>query len=640
MIFLILDFETKDPYIGLDLGGGFPFACAQGANSLFYPIGYSYCYYNSETKEIGPSRYQGLDTKGLASDGSSGWIILDDLIKSTRNIVMHNAQYDLGCLRSLSISIKHLRVYDTKVIAKLYDNNLYSYSLEPLAKKYCNSQKVAGSLIDTALKHNLLAHLKQSNKTFEREAKKWIYSNMPTIQEVDFSAMAYYANGDTQTTAELFKFLYRKVGDKLSHFYSNIQKICVDIREPGISIDMDAVDRAINTLTPLHDTLEKELYKGFGKEINLQSHDQLPQALVELGYNLPSTPTGKPSCNKEWMEELPNDPFVQKIAKYRTVYMLLNTFSIKIKDMQQYSCPSVLAGNRIGKIYPELNLLEARTGRFSSSSPNSQNIPKRDKELASLCRAMLVPTNPDSKWYSLDWSNQEGRIQLHYAVKKNFQSAKDWQKRFLADPNIDTHRLVAEMMYGVKYEKTDEWKNKYRIPAKTIYLGKSFCMGRAKTAKRLGLPTQSTIGRDGKSFETSGPEATKLIEAYEKAFPYLTELQKDCLNVIQKQGYVKTINGRVCRRPPKVGGRNFDYKAISLVVQGGAADQMYTALTQAHEAGLTVRTIVHDEFNIEGSREDAGTMKNIMENCIKLEVPSVVEVSEGKDWGNLKEIKL
>ncbi len=44
MDMLFLDFETKDPYIGLKLGAGWPFAINYPDNSIFYPIGYSYCY--------------------------------------------------------------------------------------------------------------------------------------------------------------------------------------------------------------------------------------------------------------------------------------------------------------------------------------------------------------------------------------------------------------------------------------------------------------------------------------------------------------------------------------------------------------------------------------------------------------------
>jgi len=76
-----------------------------------------------------------------------------------------------------------------------------------------------------------------------------------------------------------------------------------------------------------------------------------------------------------------------------------------------------------------------------------------------------------------------------------------------------------------------------------------------------------------------------------------------------------------------------------LLIQGSAADQMYMALTIAHEEGIDIKCIVHDEFNIEGQPKDAKKMKEIMEHCIELEVPSLAEVSAGSNWGNIKKIK-
>lgn len=629
MILTVLDFETKDPYIGLDLGAGWSFAYNYPYASLFYPIGYSYCFYNTEDETISESIYIPLSTKSLLTIHDAAVQKLNDLMRATKNIICHNAQYDLGCLLSLGINIDHLRVYDTKVMAQLYDSTLWSYSLSSLLKKYSLGEKMSGSLSDIVRRFDLLKapsgkSVNQETKTYAERANKFAYSNMNILQELDFITMAFYANHDTIGTARLFKFLYTKVGDKLSHFYSNIQKICVKIRSNGITVDMENVDKAIELLTPATNAVEQSLFKRFGKEFNLHSTKELPLAMLELGYQLPETDAGNASVNKEFLEEHPNDPLCQEISEYRTLYMLLNTFSIKIRDMQKYSCPDLQAGGRYGRVFPELNLLAARTGRFSSSNPSIQQIPKRNKEFAKLCRAMFTTHDRDKKWFSLDWSNQEGRLQLHYAVLNNFTKSKEWLAKFIENPKTDTHSLVAQMMGGVD-----------RNIAKTIYLGKSFCMGRAKTAKRLGLPTEKKDFGRGLQ-ETSGPEATALIEKYEKAFPYLTELQKDCIKVITENGSIKTLGGRKCKRPLKIKGKSYDYKAISLLIQGSAADQMYHALTQADDAGLTIRCIVHDEFNIEGTREDAEKMQHIMEHCVDIKVPSVAEIKEGTNWGDIE----
>src|SRR5690606_18459012 len=127
-----------------------------------------------------------------------------------------------------------------------------------------------------------------------------------------------------------------------------------------------------------------------------------------------------------------------------------------------------------------------------------------------------------------DWSNQEGRLQLHDALRHNLEGAYTWKLRFDEDPKLDVHKIVAEMMFN-KPEPKDKssaaykrWKDKYRRPAKVIYLGKSYCMGKASLAKALKLPTISVRTRSGKMALTSGPEASALIERYEQTFPFLS----------------------------------------------------------------------------------------------------------------------
>jgi len=554
MIFLILDFETLDKYLSkdIDLGAGYPFAINYPEASLFYPLGASFCYYDTEDGSISKSEYLKLGGNLIVPNSiqdsqsdTPAFRQLVDLVKNAENIVCHNAPYDLGCLLSLGIKINHLKVYDTMIIAKLFDSNHYSYSLSNLLSNYQLAEKMTGSLIDVVKRHNLLKtpkgnFVRQDTKTYDKKAKDFAYGNMNLIQELAPDDMAFYANHDTQGCARLMKLMYGKVGDKLSAFYSNIQKIVTLNRAKGIACSIKNADNAIAIIEPARDKLQDWLRNQLG-DINLNSPIQLCQVLIEKGYSLPLTEYGNPSVNKEFIEENPNDELIQTIGEYRTVNKLLNDFCLKIKNMQEYSCPYVIAGADMGRCFPEMNLLEARTGRFSSSNPNIQNIPKRNKEYAKLCRAIFTTDNPDNQWYSLDWSNQEGRLQLHYAYKTGCSGSKSWRRRFIENPALDVHRIVGEMMYKVPYpegmpdEEIEDWARLYRTPAKTIYLGKSFCMGRAKTAKRLGLPTEYiTIDTpDGpKKMLSSGPEATKLIEAYEEAFPYLSQLQKDCTKTI------------------------------------------------------------------------------------------------------------
>lgn len=630
MIYLGLDFETKDPMLKT-YGAGWAFAYNLPENSITYPIGYSICMYDDTDETLSTPEYFELTTKSLdQAKTSQNCLRLRDLLKKYPNVVCHHAQYDIGWLLALGIPLDNLIVHDTLVAGKLYDSALNGYSLSYLLKKYKQGEKIAGSLGDVVAKYDLLKTPKgnspnKETKTYVKRAKDYAYANMDLIQELEPDVMARYANHDTFGMMKLFKFYSKRLDLSLVRFYSNIQKICVKIRSRGIKVSMEAIERAEEALSPALKETQDYLYAKLG-QLNLRSSQQVAEKLEELGYTVPYTEAGNPSANKEFIEEHPNDELCQAIARERTLYKLLNDFVIKTKETQRYSCPEVMAGSKYGRLFPEMNLLEARTGRFSSSNPNIQNIPKRH-ELAHLCRDMFVCDDDLNNWYSLDWSNQEGRLQLHYSVLKGFRKANWWLKQFEENPKLDTHSLVAEMMGGVD-----------RNIAKTIYLGKSFCMGGAKLCKRLGLPT-AVIDYGYGPMEGAGEEGDRLIKAYDKAFPYLKELQKDCTEVIKDKGYIKTIGGRSCKRPPRHGRRDLDYKAISLLIQGSAADQMYIALTEADKAGINIKCIVHDEFNIEGQDKDAKLMQEIMQTCVPMKVPSIAEIKVGKSWGSLKELE-
>lgn len=654
MLFLGLDFETKDPYLSkeIDLGPGWVFSVNYPDQSLFYPIGYSYNVYDSDSDTISPSSYIDVSPDCTLRD-TNIWR-LKDILSKADGVVMHNSQYDLGCLRALGISMDifkksgHLKLYDTKTMAILHNSNDMTH-LDNLLKKYLGEKKAKASLLSVLKKNPELApHLKRHLKTFTARAKTWIYQNMDVIQKTDFNAMADYANQDTGGMMRLFRHYvkYKKMPLDLCHYYSHVNVICTDIRERGIRTDLAAVDRGIKTLTPvLNETVEK-LYAILGERINLKGQ-KLKTLMAARGYKLPLTKKGGDSINKEWLEERAGtDPLCALLLQYRTVDMLLNQFLIKVRDMQQYSCPEAYGTLGYGRVFPQLNVLQARTGRFSSSTPNIQNIPKRNKEYAALCRAIYVPNDPNNQWYSLDWSNQEGRLQLHYAYKLGLTDAAKWRDMFLADPNLDVHTKVGEMMFGVlcPLDPTEvkAWKEKYRNSAKTIYLGKSYCMGDASTARKLGLPVVTETDWTGYTKETAGPQAKDLIDRYNNAFPYLKELQKACSKKIEKAGYIVTLGKRMLARPPilKIKGETIkkDYKAISLLIQGSACDQMIMALYAADEQGLKINCIVHDEINIEGTIQDAIKCKQIMESAGDLCVPMVAEVSVGENWGFLTSV--
>ena len=71
------------------------------------------------------------------------------------------------------------------------------------------------------------------------------------------------------------------------------------------------------------------------------------------------------------------------------------------------------------------------------------------------------------------------------------------------------------------------------------------------------------------------------------------------------------------------------------MIQGSAADQTKKAMVDIYEQlGVVPLIQVHDELDCSVKNEkEAKDIKDIMENCVELKVPSKVDTSLGESWG-------
>lgn len=623
MNILCIDFETKDPYISLGLGAGWVYAL-NNPNSLFKALGASICHIR-EGKVLNSQYFTVLDA-AVNID------FIKEQIESSDILVMHNAQYDIGCLLTIGIDVSHKKILDTKIIAKLINPLEFSFSLEPLCEKYLPLEdgKGANSMVDEVVASGLVDDLKPKKAdyneiNFKNRVRKWCYSNMETIQEKAFHIIEKYANQDTQATAKLLLHQLKSIGLDQALYWSSYQHICVALRKKGLAIDIHSLKSGMEKIGIEVEVAKKRALDLLGVyDCNLDSPTQVSRALKAKGIKLPKGNTFNSfKTDKQTLEKLADKEVeeAKAILAYREVSKLYNDFFVKILDMQQYTCPSALVeGAKYGRVFPEYNLFGAATGRFSSSNPNIQQIPKRNKVWGPVIRSIYVPDNENNNWYSLDWANQEGRLQVHFAALVGSPKADEVVTEFQTNPALDLHQKVADMA-GIT-----------RNQAKPINLGLSYGMGQAKLARSLGLPTE-WIKWKGRNVEVAGPDGKAILDLYHRGAPFIKDLSDKVNYKLNNTGYITTINGR---RLPKDPLRS--YLGLSKLIQGSAADQMLMALKEAYDAGLDIKCVVHDEFNIEGNVEDAKKMQQIMENVLQLKVPMIAEIQCGKNWGTLGEL--
>jgi DNA polymerase I-like protein with 3'-5' exonuclease and polymerase domains len=80
--------------------------------------------------------------------------------------------------------------------------------------------------------------------------------------------------------------------------------------------------------------------------------------------------------------------------------------------------------------------------------------------------------------------------------------------------------------------------------------------------------------------------------------------------------------------------RAYTYKALNRLIQGSAADQTKKAMVDLYDAGILPMIQIHDELAMSvATREQGEKIMEVMQNCVALEVPSVVDAELGPSWG-------
>ena len=558
---------------------------------------------------------------------------LQDQLKHGMSVVFHNAQYDLGWLRTVGITVPG-KILDTMIAAPLLDENRYSYSLNALGATYLGEKKKEDELRMAASQHGV-------------DAKKDMW-------KLPASRVAAYAETDARLTLQLWNVLRRKLAEencgKILEMELKLLPIIFEMRVKGIRVDLNKAAETKKYLQDKEDTLLLEVKKETGVDIEPWTATSLAQAFDKLNLTYERTAkSDAPSFTKHFLKTHKH-PIAKKILEIRE-YNKANTTFVE----------TILQHQHKGRIHCEFNQLRSGdggtvTGRFSSSHPNLQQVPARHPEIKELIRGLFVPEE-GCKWGSFDYSAQEPRWLMHYAsltpeTKDNVR-VQEIVKSYQSD-DLDFHQMVADIA-GVE-----------RNLAKTINLGIMYGMGIGKLAGILG--------------DIPFDEAKALRNDYDEKVPFIREMAAAVMAVATRKGEIRTLMGRKCRFPmrePKgFGGfkkvihmdkleeeweniqdtpleerdkdwrkKNpvnyqvaFTYKALNRLIQASSADQTKRAMLNCYEKGYLPMLTVHDELCFSVRHDDnIKDIKETMENCFpELKVPSRIDVGIGENWGKAK----
>ncbi|MHC1623168.1 MAG: DNA polymerase [Candidatus Methanospirareceae archaeon] len=199
-------------------------------------------------------------------------------------------------------------------------------------------------------------------------------------------------------------------GLKLSH---TIDKVAQRIRELESRLKSDEI--------------WKRWKRRFRDKASLGSRYQLGQLLYgEMDYKPVSVTRlgNRASVDAEALSKI-DLPFVGMYLQLEKLKKLLSTYLMGIQRE---------VGSD-GLLHPVFNLHLVRTFRSSSSSPNFQNIPIRDKRIGKLVRKCFIP-RPGHALVEVDYSSLEVRVSTCYNRDKRLIE-------YVCDPTKDMHRDMA-----------------------------------------------------------------------------------------------------------------------------------------------------------------------------------------------------
>ena len=523
-----------------------------------------------------------------------------DSVANASEIIMANATYDLGWLETLGIGVS-CPVRDIQVAEALIDEEKFSYSLDSIAKKYLKKGKKEDGLQEAADSYGVNA-----------KSDMW---KLPARH------VGKYAEADARLTYDAYQhqipILKEQELWQVWELECKLIPVLVYMSRKGVPVDLDKAD-ILNEELKLK---ENELLKEFNF-LDIWSPQQLGKYIEGLGLKVPRTEKGNYSVAKDFLNYCEH-PQVKKIQEARSINRLRKVF---IEDI-------ILNQNHNGRIHADFRQTASdeggtRSGRLSSSNPNMQQVPKRS-DIGKRIRSLYI-AEPGRLWCKADYSSQEPRLQVHYALLGQFgqplPGAEDARLAFEQGEKLYT---FFEKATGLPYDT-----------CKMLCLGISYGMGMKKMAKTLGI---------------SEDMCTSTMRKFNQEAPFLKILFDNVMNLASKRGYIKTILGRRARfdfwthsfdeTPVKTYGyaktkwedkqlfRAFTSKALNRLIQGSAADQAKVAMVNAYEAGFDLRLPVHDEINaMVKNEQESLDLKLIMEEAIPLKVPVIADIDLGPTW--------
>ena len=582
------------------------------------------------------------------------WEYLDEKLFKNKDIrkVFHNAMYDVCWIRSAIGHMPQGQLLDTMIAASVIDETRMRYSLDAISKDYLKESKYKYDLAEKSL------------------AECGIKDPMSNMHKLPYSLVKDYAEQDVNLTLKLWNLFEKKLDEvlytkdnedgskelkscrKIFELETKLFPCLVDMKFKGVKIDVKKAKTLGKLLEKRRDNLVKIIKKRTGIDVEIWAASSIKNLLDHQKITkYKKTKAGLPQLPKDFLKTHENR-YLRMIVKARECDKAKGTF---VEGLLEFV--------HEGRIHADINQIRSDqggtvTGRFSMSNPNLQQIPSRGI-IGKKMRELFIPED-DCVWGSFDYSQQEPRIVVHYALKLGLPGTDTLKDEFNKD-DADFHQIVADMAQIS------------RTMAKTINLGLFYGMGKIKLQNELNLTRE---------------KANALFSAYHAKVPFVKRLSQDLIEFAEEHKLLFTLEDRFCRfnkwetrnrewnntinryEPVPILTKEdaetafkaellekfkdnvadnymqdfdryykpaFTYKALNRLIQGSAADMTKKAMVDLYEQGILPQIQIHDELCLSIKNDnDALVVKQTMENAISLEVKNKVNYKKGPNWGTIK----
>lgn len=456
--------------------------------------------------------------------------------------VLHNAKFDMHILWWM-LGIKIIPYWDTQIGSQLLNEN-EPHKLKVLYKKY----------VDNADENSKVASFNSLFKGIE-------FNKVPP----DVAYM--YASFDPIMTYELYQFQYdfidingkyckEKGLERVAEVFRNIEmpliQVVFEMECTGVKIDTDLADKLKAQYTKHKDAAEEKfnleieklndkfdklmiknpaaynkLFKDGIRKVSISSPTQLAILFYDV-LEFESPDKKSPRGTGEVILKSFNHPLVDSILEYRSMSKLLSTY---IEAIPQH------IAKRDNRLHANFNQYGAKTGRFSSSDPNLQNIPSQKTTLSD---GTVIDAGHDIRQMFIagdgmvivggDFSQQEPRCLAHMSDDPHMLQAYLEGK--------DLYATIASKIYKMPYDECKEFRadgtvnpdgKARRTSVKPVLLGLMYGRGVPSIAEQMKISTQ---------------EAQKIIDDFYAEFPKVKEFVDFAQTFARDYGFVETAWGR------------------------------------------------------------------------------------------------